>query len=116
MWGGSEGGDWERRENYLTAQREWTKLDRNVPYLVSFCTEEENTNFFAQPRLVINIAAKPCKVRTTSFGLISRIRLRMAWGTQILLRLRHSYQGNLKFQSYSGRGIHSMNFNISETR
>ena len=66
VWGGSEGGDWERRENYLTAQREWTKLDRNVPYLVSFCTEEENTNFFAQP-LVLSSTLRPSQIMQSTY-------------------------------------------------
>lgn len=53
---------------YVTARREWTKLDRNVPNLVSFCTKEENTNFFTQP-LVLHHQhcgqAKSCKARAT---------------------------------------------------
>lgn len=114
--GGFGRGDWERRGKYVTARREWTKLDRNVPNLVSFCTKEENTNFFTQPLVLYHqhcSQAKSCKVSTTF--LDSFWGSDWGWGTQILLRLRHSCQRNLKFQSYSGRGIHSMNFNISET-
>ena len=66
MWGGFEGGDWERRGKYLTAQREWTKLDRNVPYLVSFFTEEENTNFFAQP-LVLSSTLRPSQIMQNTY-------------------------------------------------
>lgn len=102
---------------YVTARREWTKLDEM--YLISWAFAPKRKILIFLLNLlsyIINIAAKPNHARHVPlFWTHFEDQTEMAWGTQILLRLRHSYQRNLKFQSYSGRGIHSMNFNISET-